>query len=109
MVISEQMMEVKRSSFGEEPRCIMSERIAVNRRARRTRRSCLHHWIVETPHGATSRGTCKRCGASRRFPNAAADLLAESRASYRGRWSNSQGVSRPTEITLPDDMQNEEF
>ena len=85
----------------------MSEQSATKGRARQTRK-CLHHWIVETPHGATSRGLCKRCGAAKRFPNAAADLLAESRANARGRWSNNRRISKPTEIALPEGMQDEE-
>lgn len=85
----------------------MSERTATKGQSRHRARKCLHHWIVETPHGATSRGLCKRCGASKRFPNAAADLLAESRANARGRWSNGQRVSRPTEMALPEGMEDE--
>lgn len=33
-------------------------------------RACVHHWLIETPNGAMSRGCCKRCGASRAFGNA---------------------------------------
>lgn len=35
---------------------------------------CRHHWVIESPAGATSRGTCKRCGAEREFYNAVADF-----------------------------------
>jgi hypothetical protein len=38
---------------------------------------CRHHWIIETPHGATSWGVCKVCGAKKEFPNAASDSLYE--------------------------------
>jgi hypothetical protein len=31
--------------------------------------SCCHYWVVESPNGATSRGTCKFCGAEREFEN----------------------------------------
>ena len=86
----------------------MTEQIATKGRPKQRARKCLHHWMVETPHGVTSRGLCKRCGASKRFPNAAADLLAESRANAKGRWANNQRVSKPTEITLPESMQDEE-
>ena len=24
--------------------------------------TCQHHWLIETPRGATSHGHCKRCG-----------------------------------------------
>jgi hypothetical protein len=30
---------------------------------------CQHHWKIESPRGALSRGTCKRCGEEREFRN----------------------------------------
>ncbi len=30
---------------------------------------CPHHWVIETPNGATSQGVCKRCGAVKAHPN----------------------------------------
>lgn len=30
---------------------------------------CRHHWVIETPNGAVSRGRCKRCGAIQEFYN----------------------------------------
>jgi hypothetical protein len=38
---------------------------------------CRHHWIIETPHGATSLGRCKICQEVREFRNSAADTLWE--------------------------------
>ena len=38
---------------------------------------CRHHWVIETPHGATSLGRCKRCSEVREFRNSAADTLWE--------------------------------
>jgi hypothetical protein len=38
---------------------------------------CKHHWLIESPHGATSAGRCKRCGEVREFRNSAADTLWE--------------------------------
>lgn len=67
--------------------------------ARRKRaRSCQHRWVIETPHGATSRGHCKRCGMTKRFPNASEDAIAKTAG--LGRWSANRGVARPKEITL---------
>ena len=86
----------------------MSEGIAVQERRRRTRQNCRHHWLIDTPNGATSRGVCKRCGAARRFPNAAEDALWEFGASNLGRWSSNRGVSRPREISAPDSLEGEE-
>jgi len=30
---------------------------------------CVHHWIIATPKGPTSRGRCKRCKAVKQFAN----------------------------------------
>jgi hypothetical protein len=38
---------------------------------------CRHHWLIDTPHGATSTGRCKVCGEIREFRNSAADTLWE--------------------------------
>jgi hypothetical protein len=32
-------------------------------------RTCVHHWLIEAPAGATSLGTCTRCGGTREFSN----------------------------------------
>ncbi len=85
----------------------MGEGAVVRERRRRRAGSCRHHWIIESPHGATSRGVCKRCGASRRFPNAAEDALWESSGSTLGRFSN-RGAVRPTEISAPKGLMEEE-
>ena len=47
---------------------------------------CAHHWVIATPNGATSRGTCKRCGLDREFPNSAEDGLWE-RDVPQSRWT----------------------
>jgi len=39
------------------------------REVTRRRRRCTHYWLIETPHGITSKGQCGRCGMSRRFRN----------------------------------------
>lgn len=39
--------------------------------------TCQHHWLIETPRGATSHGHCKRCGEEREFRNSATDHLWE--------------------------------
>ena len=30
---------------------------------------CTHYWIIETPTGSFSHGTCKLCGADKEFKN----------------------------------------
>ena len=78
----------------------MAEAVALHEQRRSTARRCRHHWIIETPHGVTSRGHCKRCGATKRFPNAAEDARWEPAAGL-GRWSSRRGTTRPTEIKRP--------
>ena len=67
------------------------------REQRKRARNCQHRWMIETPHGATSRGLCKRCGSTKRFPNASDAAIA--RTAGLGRWSANRGVARPKEIT----------
>ena len=33
---------------------------------------CTHRWVIDSPNGPTSMGTCKLCGADREFQNASA-------------------------------------
>ena len=55
---------------------------------------CKHHWLIESPHGATSAGRCKICGEEREFRNSAADTLWEGDPmSSAGRMSG--GASKP--------------
>lgn len=71
-------------------------------------RGCRHHWIIETPNGATSRGLCKRCGTSKRFPNAADDALGDASRAVLGRWARSRSAVEPTEIKLPKNARDED-
>ncbi len=45
-----------------------------------TASGCLHHWLIEGARGATSRGTCKYCGAERLFYNSWTDFNAMKRS-----------------------------
>jgi hypothetical protein len=36
---------------------------------------CRHYWIIESPHGPTSRGVCKLCGAEKEFRNSFPETL----------------------------------
>ncbi len=31
--------------------------------------TCKHHWLIESPNGVESQGTCKVCGAKKSFSN----------------------------------------
>ena len=76
----------------------MSAKIAPGERRKSATRKCQHRWMIETPHGATSRGLCKSCGRTKRFPNAADDAMA--RKGGLGRWAANRGVARPKKVTL---------
>lgn len=75
----------------------MSEGIAVSGRRAYTHSTtqCRHHWVIETPNGATSLGVCKRCGRRKRYPNAAADAVRETGGARLGRWSRARGRAGP--------------
>ncbi len=30
---------------------------------------CEHHWVIDSPAGSLSKGTCRSCGEERDFPN----------------------------------------
>ncbi|MEX2226741.1 MAG: hypothetical protein WEB52_09865 [Dehalococcoidia bacterium] len=47
---------------------------------------CVHRWVIESPNGATSHGTCRNCGAEKEFPNSAEDYLWE-RDVPQSRWT----------------------
>ena len=68
---------------------------------KRSSKSCQHRWVIETPHGATSRGLCRRCGATKRFPNAAQDAMWEGGGGL-GRWANRNKTITPTRVALKD-------
>ncbi len=48
--------------------------------------TCVHHWVIASPNGETSRGVCKICGMERDFPNSADDWLWE-RSVPQSRWT----------------------
>ena len=46
-----------------------------------TEKGCTHHWIIESPNGATSMGQCQMCGEVREFRNSADDYISDGRPS----------------------------
>jgi hypothetical protein len=62
---------------------------------------CRHHWVIESPQGATSQGRCKNCNEVREFRNSAADTLWE--GDPMASISKLGGGSRPivSEKTVP--------
>ena len=56
---------------------------------------CVHRWVIESPEGETSHGTCRVCGAEREFPNAAEDGLWE-RNVPQSRWTGRTEWKAPS-------------
>ena len=52
---------------------------------------CPHHWVIDTPNGPTSVGTCKMCGEKQEFVNSLMSVGWEKVTSY-GRTINSTQV-----------------
>lgn len=42
-----------------------------------TEPTCVHHWVIESPSGANSLGTCRICGEERLFQNYVSDFVWE--------------------------------
>ena len=50
---------------------------------------CVHHWRIEAPMGPTALGTCRKCGATKSFPNYvdyAVGATAMREVTQRGWW-----------------------
>jgi len=43
-------------------------------------KTCVHHWVINSPNGPSSSGSCRHCGAAREFLNA---ITWENSAGYR--------------------------
>ena len=39
--------------------------------------TCQHHGVIETPHGAASRGVCRKCEETRYFGNVLEDVVRD--------------------------------
>ena len=80
----------------------MSDGPATEERRKRASKNCQHRWVIATPNGKTSRGSCKRCGATKRFPNAPEEGMwgfAAGKAST-ARWANRR-TATPQVIRRP--------
>ncbi len=56
---------------------------------------CVHHWIIDTPKGPTSKARCKICRAQREFSNSSADYIRDDDSSGRGPWRRSPAIPAP--------------
>jgi hypothetical protein len=55
----------------------MTHRAVFEERGTAATQWCRHHWLIETPNGVTSWGTCRQCGEQRQFMNSASDAFWE--------------------------------
>ena len=46
--------------------------------------TCQHHWKIDSPRGALSQGTCKRCGEVREFRNSTTDYVWDDDSGRQG-------------------------
>ena len=70
-----------KTAIKEEPTVKVAEQ-----KPRAVKLAHAHHWVIASPNGEFSRGTCKVCGTSKRFPNSAEDNLW-SRNVPQSRWT----------------------
>ena len=53
-------------------------------------KQCAHHWIIDFPHGPTSVGRCKLCGATKEFTNDLQNILDKKRAPGENRLASCE-------------------
>jgi len=66
--------------------------------------TCQHHWIIESPRGAISKGRCKRCREERDFRNSATDHLWENDSGSGSGYSTWSGVRSTPKVADDDDV-----
>ena len=59
---------------------MMNNKVKEKTELRQAASGCLHHWLIESARGATSRGTCKYCGEERLFYNSWTDFSVMKRS-----------------------------
>lgn len=67
------------------------------------RGACIHHWIIDSPNGRESTGTCKRCGALKAFTNSTEQVMWEQTNTLRNDLSRSYRSSKSDEYSLAEE------
>ena len=67
------------------------------------RASCVHHWLIDSPNGRESSGTCKRCGAKKAFSNSNEQVMWEQTNTLRNDINRSVRTSKIDEYSLADE------
>ena len=65
--------------------------------------SCVHHWLIDTPNGRESTGTCKRCGSTKSFANSTEQVMWEQTNTLRNDLNRSHRSSKSEEYSLADE------
>ncbi len=66
--------------------------------------TCQHHWVIESPRGALSSGSCKVCGEQREFRNSTTDYVWDDDSGKNG-YSPWRGVrNTPARTVMSDDV-----
>ena len=77
---------------------------ALTQTTRTMRATCVHHWVIDSPSGRESRGTCKHCGKSKVFANSTENVMWEQTNTVRNDLRNVLRIPRVAEdITLSDE------
>ena len=64
---------------------------------------CIHHWIIESPNGRESSGSCKRCGRKRAFANSTENVMWEQTNTLRNELRATLRIPKHPEISLADE------
>lgn len=60
--------------------------------------ACSHRWMIESPNGPTSMGTCMICGAKGEFKNSI-PISGWERASSRAKKNSNKNAASPSPST----------
>ena len=79
------------------------EQVATSTPVRRRTANCVHHWIIESPNGRESSGSCKHCGKTKEFVNSTESVMWEQTNTIRNDLRGSSRFSKAAEIKLADE------
>ena len=79
--------------------------VSAARTPKKSRKACVHHWVIESPNGRESAGHCKRCGRTRNFANATENVMWEHTNTLRSSpTSGLRNLPRPESSRLSDEI-----
>lgn len=68
-----------------------------------TTANCIHHWIIESPAGRESQGTCRNCGKTKNFANSTENVMWEQTNTLRNDLARPHRSSKIDEYSLADE------